>query len=292
MFNGFSALLLIVSTITSLSEGVLIKQYTIKHKIGGFIFTALVSFFSMIFFVLTDKGDFNASTEVWVMGTIAGALYCTASFLTYISFSIGSYALSTLILSYSLIFSIGYGLLFLGEPATPLTYAGLVLILFSLFLTRAKREDRQEKNNNSILWILSISISLLSSGMYSVMQRYQQIKFNNESDNEFMIIALGFSALTLIIIGIIKDGKNLKYIFKHGGLYATFAGLSNGATNLLSLVLNLFLPISLTSPTRTGLKLLLSFIVSRLLFKESFMKRQIIGVVLGIIAVILLNIKI
>ena len=107
-----------------------------------------------------------------------------------------------------------------------------------------------------------------------------------------MIITLGFSAVMLFIIGVIKDGRDTIYIFKHGSLYSSLAGISNGATNFLGLALNMLMVISLASPVKAGTKIIFSFIVSKLIFKEKFLKRQVAGVLIGAVALVLLNIKI
>ena len=128
--------------------------------------------------------------------------------------------------------------------------------------------------------------------MYSVVQRMQQREFNNEVTNEFMIIALGFSALSLFVVGIIKDGKDTRYILKNGAPYSSVAGISNGLTNFLSLAINMLLAISIASPIKSGAKIIFSFAVSKVIFKEKFLKRQVAAVLVGAVALVLLNIKI
>ena len=115
-------------------EGIFIKKYNSKHTKGGFIFTALVSLFSMLFFLVTDKGGFDFRAEMIPYAIVAAICYFSASFLTYVAFGCGSYVMSNLFLSYSLIFSIGYGLFFLGDPVTPLTIPGLIIVFISIFL--------------------------------------------------------------------------------------------------------------------------------------------------------------
>ena len=68
------------------------------------------------------------------------------------------------------------------------------------------------------------------------------------------------------------------------------AGLINGLRNVLSLLICTFLPISVSSATGSGMKIVISFFVSYLLFKETFLKRQIVGVGVGAAALVLLNI--
>ena len=50
-----AVLLIIIKTLVHMVEGTLIKKYNSKHSEGGFIFTAIVSLFSMVFFIITDK---------------------------------------------------------------------------------------------------------------------------------------------------------------------------------------------------------------------------------------------
>lgn len=275
-------------------EGVMIKKYNGKHNKGGFIFTALISLFAMLFFFITDKNGLNFPIEMIPYGIASGAFYCIASFLTFVAFGCGSFVLTNLFLSYSLLFSVGYGLFFLNDPATPLTYVGIALMMVSVFLVRGAKKGagNEEKVKISLKWIVCVALSVIGSGMFGVMQKLQQVKFEKSCDNEFMIVTLGFSALVLLIAGIIMNGKDLLYILRHGGLYASVAGVSNGATNLLNLVVNAMIPISIAAPTRSGIKIVISFLISLFIFKEKLTKRQVVGVIIGALALVLLNLKI
>lgn len=291
-------LLAVLSTGIHQIEGVMIKKYNSKHKQGGFIFTSLISLFAMLFFFITDKGGLNFPPEMIPYGIASGIFYCMASFLTYVAFGCGSFVLTNLFLSYSLLFSVGYGLFVLREDATPLTYAGLLLMMVSVFLVRsgnkknAPAEGEGPKIRISLKWVVCVALSVLGSGMFGVMQKLQQVKFEKSCDNEFMIVTLGFSAVTLFIIGLIMNGKDLFYILRHGGLYASVAGISNGATNLLNLAVNAMIPISIAAPTRSGVKIVISFLISLLIFREKLTRKQVAGVILGTAALILLNLKI
>ena len=264
---------------------------------GGFFFTALISLFAMLFFLITDHNGLVFRAEMIPYGIASGAFYCMASFLTYIAFGCGSFILTKLFLSYSLLFSVGYGLIILKEPATLFTYIGLILMMISVFLVRQKAEKATAKKDEprvklSLKWVICVALSVIGSGMFSVMQKLQQVKFLKTCDNEFMIVTLLFSAITLFSIGIITNRKNLLYILRHGGIYASVAGISNGATNLLNLVVNAMIPISIAAPTRSGIKLVISFLISLIIFKEKLSRRQTFGVIIGATALILLNLKI
>ena len=279
---------------TSLTEGLLIKQYNKKHEKGGFVFTAIISLFSMLFFLvfdlITDKKGLTFSVEMLPYAIAAGIVYCVASVLTFFALKYGSYALTMLILSYSLIFTTIYGLIFLNERVKVFTYIGFVLIALSLFFVRVQKTEEDQQKKNLFLWLLFVFISVACAGMFGVIQRMQQIRFEDAVTREFMVIALGSATVISFGIGLYSDKKDCLQILKQGLPYAATAGVANGATNMLSMFVYTLMPISIVSPTSAGVKIVISFILSCLVFKEKFLKRQVLGVVLGGIAVVLLNI--
>lgn len=279
-------LLILTSTAASLVEGVVIKKYNTKHTGGGFLFTGIVSLFSMLFFVVTDKNGFDFRTGVFVYGIISGIMYCSASVYTYIALECGSFAMTMLILSYTILFSIVYGIAFLGEKATAFTYIGFALLMLSIYFMNGKNVGKRKVTAK---WIAAMLISFVGCGGYGIIQRMQQIHYNDACTNEYMIVTLGFSAIVLIVIGAVRERGGIGAFIKIGGLYAAGAGVSNGATNFFALVLNTLIPISIAAPMRSGAKIVISFLVSVLIFRERFEKRQLAGLILGALALIFLN---
>lgn len=287
-------LFILLSVSASLTEGFLIKIYNKKHEKGGFVFTAVVSLFSMLFFLLfdliTDRSGLTFTVQMLPYAFVAGAAYCTASVFTFFALKNGPYALTMLILSYSLVITMLYGLIFLKEKVEWTTYVGFVLIAVSLFFVRGEKTEEDEKKKKSFLWVLFIVISVICAGIFGITQRMQQIRFENKVTNEFMMITLGFSSLASFAVGCISDGKKSFGILARSMPYASIAGLANGATNAFKMLAFLTIPISIESPTAAGVKIVLSFLLSVLALKEKLLKRQIIGVICGGIAVVLLNI--
>lgn len=279
-------LLVVISVLASLVEGIFIKKYNAKHSHGGFIFTGIVSLFSMLYFWFSNKLAFDCSPELLPYAIISGLLFCMASVLTYVALTCGSFSMSMLILSYAIVFPIVYGVVFTNEPVTVFSVVGFVLLSVSLFLTRGQTIG----GRFSVKWLVCILLSFFGSGMFSVVRRMQQLRFEDAYNNEFMIITLGISAFVLLSAGILIDGKHLKEIVRYGFPYAALAGVSNGIANMLSLVVNMFMPISLSSPLSSGVKIVVSFAVSSSVFKEKYLPRQIAGVAVGALALVFLNI--
>ena len=60
---------------------------------------------------------------------------------------------------------------------------------------------------------------------------------------------------------------------------------------MLTLIVFALVPVSYSAPVKAGLGIIYSFLISKLLFKEKFTKKQLAGVVLGFIAIIIMNIE-
>ncbi|MBR7095457.1 MAG: hypothetical protein IKC73_04490 [Clostridia bacterium] len=290
---------LLLSTATGLSEGVMIKLYNRKHEKGGFFFTALVSLFSMLVFVIREAIEsfggvgFEFSWPIVLFGLLGGFLYASASLMTYLAVQWGSYALSNLILSYSLVLTVAYGLIFRGEAAGLLTWCGFAIIAVSIFLLRKKNPEEAptEKKKVTFRWLFAIAYSVFAAAGFSIVRMYQQDLYASAYNNEFMIVCLGFSALLLFVVGIVRDKRDCWGIFKKGAPFATVAGLSNGATNLLQiLMLQIGVNVSYSGPIGAVLKSLGSFLLAVFLFRERFERRQLLGLALGATAVVLLSI--
>ena len=141
----------------------------------------------------------------------------------------------------------------------------------------------------SAKWLISILLSVICGGVFGIIKKAQQLRFDNAYNNEYMIITVVVSAIVLIAVGIIKDKKRLPYIMRYGSLYALGAGLANGAANMLGLIINNYMALSIASPVSSGLRIVVVFLISKLIFKEIFSKRHMIGVLLSMIAMVIIN---
>ena len=283
-------LFILLFSLLNLGEGIAIKEYGKRHGKGGMLVNALISLFAMTFFIATDKGGFCFNEKMIPLGIINSVLYASGFYLSFVAYKLGSFGLTKLVSSFSLLFPIFYGLLFLDEEATVLTFVGIFGILCAIALINFKKGTQNENHNFSFKWLLCILTSAVANGFISIITRYQQIEFNNEASNEFMIISLGGAFVILTAMSFVLDRNNFKYILRHGSPYGMVAGAFNGAKNFITLLIYLYLPISLSSPIKTGVNTILAFSVSILLYKENFTKIQFVGVALGAISVILLNI--
>ena len=282
-----SYLLILIKSAVNLSEGVLIKKYNKKYKFGSMFFTGIISLAAMLFSLLSDSDGFHAGTEILPYSLIFGAIYCVSYLMTFIALACGPFALSMLIISYSLVFPIVYGIVWLKESVTPFTCVGFALLAISLFLVLDTKNDGEYKI--SLKWGITIGITSVGNGILAIVQKMQQLRFNNVYNHEFMVIALALTTMVLLCLGIIRDRARIREVIRFGTPYAAAAGIANGLNNHLTMAINNLIPISISVPLISGVKIVMSYLYSSILFKERYLKRQVVGVIVGAAALVFLN---
>lgn len=284
-------LLMILYTFLNLGESIAVKEYSKKYGSGGMLMNGVIALFATLFFVITDTDGFNAPLEMIPFALINAVLFAAGYYYAFVAYATGSYGLTRLITSFGLLFSIFYGIFFLEEPTTVFTYIGIALILAALVLINYHKRKEGEPSSIRPRWVFAIIAVLISNGFIGILTRHQQILFNDSCSKEFQIISIGLSALILLVLGLTKFKADNKTVMTRGVIYGGVAGIMNGAKNFVTLAIYLHLPLSIISPTKTGLGLLLSFAMAIIVYKEKYTLRQIIGVVLGAAAVIILAIS-
>ena len=240
----------------------------------------------MLFFIFTSK-DFIFDSGLIIYAILFGISYAAATLFSVMAVAQGPLSLTTLIIAYSLMLPTFYGLIFLKDPITVGFIPGLALLVISLILINKKSTDSPPI---TVKWIKSVVLSFLGNGMCSVFQKAQQVKFDGAYKNEFMILALIFVCIILGFFVILKERKEIKFFAKAGTHLALFCGIANGITNLFVMILSGLIPVSLMFPLISAGGIIVTYVVSKVFFKENLTKAQFIGFILGIASVVFLSI--
>ena len=272
------------------AESMAIKRYGDKYGQGGMFFNGIICLFAVIFYLLSDQGGLIFPGGVVIYGLINSCLYATGFYAAYLAYVSGSFGLSKLITSFTCVIPIIYGIVFAGESQSPVYYVAFALILVSLFLMRFQKPDADGgKVKFSPKWIISVILVIVSNGFISVLGKMQHAAFGDTYKNEFLIVTYIGSTLWLFLMGFLFERRSFRSTVKYGVLYGAAAGLCNGLGNWLNLTSYNYLDLSVSVPIKTGAGLVLSFLVSLIIYKERFSVRQIIAVILGTLAVVLIN---
>jgi drug/metabolite transporter (DMT)-like permease len=223
---------------------------------------------------------------------MANAVFYAAGFhLTFVAYRCGPFGLTKLLSTFSLLFPIFYGIFALDEEGGYIVYVCIALIFLSVFLVNQKKSNSDESIKISLKWFICILLSVISNGCISIITRSQQIRFDNACSNEFSVFSLAGAFILMMVLGFITERDKMGRVFKAGTLYGAAAGIFNGAKNFITLAIYLYLPLSVISPIKSGLNIVLTFATALLIYKERYTARQMLGVALGAAAVILLALQ-
>ena len=119
----------------------------------------------------------------------------------------------------------------------------------------------------------------------------QQVRFDGAYKNEFMITSLLIVTLVSLVMFLIRERHEAKSYFRYGILPSAISGVLNGMVNLFVMLLtSRNMPMSLMFPLISSGGIIITYLVSRLYYKEKLTKLQFVGFVMGIASVIFLNI--
>ena len=294
--------LLLITAIVGISiQQISQKAYNKKVGGGAFIFSAASALVAMLVFLIASKGELSFQMEVVGYSVLFAVGYCMALAFSFLAIANGSLSLTSLVLQFSLIIPTFYGILFLQEETDFFLFAGIALLVASIVLVNIpvgeKKEknaetEKTEKNQNKTTWkwALFALLMFIGNGGCSTVQKMQQTHFNGLYKSEFMIVALVITTVALVVISLFTERKEMLPALKKGvGYYAVY-GVANGISNLIVLLLATKMSSSIVYPVLSAGGIVITSFVSVFVYKEKMNLFQKIGLILGVLAIVALNI--
>jgi multidrug transporter EmrE-like cation transporter len=281
-----NALLLISIILGVTAQDVTKKIYNKKSSAPGtYFFVTLSALVAAIFFTLTS-GSLSFNMDLIPYSAAFAVAYTTGVVGSVVAIASGPLSLTTLIVSFSLMLPTLYGLIFRNDPISIGLFPGLVLLAASLVLIN--KRDAEVKINPK--WVISVIFAFLGNGFCTIAQNVQQVRFSGNYKSEFMIIALAITAVAALVMTLIKERKIIQKQSPLCYSLGVICGAANGAVNYIVMVLSLRMHASVMFPIISAGGILMAAILSMTVYREKLSKLQKIGLALGILAIIVLNI--
>ena len=282
--------LLFLTALFIVFQKVIQDRYNAKCRSGVFLFSGMISFFAMCFFMAVNR-DWTWSSELIIPAVSFGLSYAAATVFVVLAIKCGSLAKTTLIMSYSLLVPAFAGLVILREPLGIPMIAGMILLVLSLWLTNHRKKTADTpKEKISLKWLVFVLLGFVGNGMCSTVQKLAPHYLGADVNLTLSTIAaLGLSTVVLIAASFLTKETDLKSTLRVGGPLSLFCGLFNGAVNYLAIYLNQFIPASVMFPVLSAGELILIVPYALLVRRERFTAKQWAGFAVGVVSVVLLN---
>ena len=281
------SILYLITIIAGVSgQNITKKIYTKKTGTSGsYLFSSLTAFFSMMFFLVTSK-NINWNPGI-VPYSLAFALsFATSSLFGLLAIANGPLSLSSLMISYSLMIPTFYGIIFLKESISICFVIGLALLAISLFLVNKKND----KCPVTLKWLLFVFLSFAGNGFSSTFQKMQQLAFDGGYKSEFMILSLAIVFFIFAVVTLVTNNGNFRSNLYHARFTAIASGAMNGIVNLLVMVLSGMIAVSVMFPLISAGGIIVTYVVSKVFYKEKLTRTQFAGFLTGIASIVFLNI--
>ena len=203
----------------------------------------------------------------------------------------GPASMVTLIYSCGFTIPIFYGLIFWAERVSYFQWFGILLLVLVLWLILGRSDEKIPP----VTWLPFALLCMLGSGIIAILQKtHQYSDFANELPF-FLVYALFFSALfTSIASLLIRDKKtNEEDTSKKRDLKDIFIpiclGICVSVLNFMNLSLSGKLPSAIHFPIYNIGSMILTSIISAVIYKDRPSKKQFVGFCLGIIAILIVG---
>ena len=253
-----------------------------------------VAFICAVIFVIGKLGDIlTVSSFSLVMAIFFGLSVALTQIMQAKALVNGSSSIVTLIYSCGFLVPIFYGLMFWGEEVSIYQWLGVVLILASLILIVFKTE----KSSAILTWLPFAVLAMLGSGINAIFQKTHQYSEFADELPFFLVFALFFSTLFTGAASLVISGKGgspaqptKKQRMMKNIVIPICLGVCVGALNFLNLSLSGRLPSVILFPVSNIGGLILTSVISGIIYKDKPTKRQLVGLITGVIAILMVGI--
>ncbi len=205
----------------------------------------------------------------------------------------GSVALTAFVKQLSLVFVSLWGFVFWQIDLTVNVGIGLLLITVALALCFFKQKTAgTQAAVVTAKWFGYAAILIIGNAGCSIIQKYQQFAYNGKHGAMLMVFSSFFSAVICLLLARHEDKRDWGVTFKTSWYLPAGAGFASAMLNLFVLLMaSTTLSPSVIYPGIAVGGVTLTTLFSVLVFREKLSLRQWLGLAVGVVALVFLNVS-
>lgn len=223
----------------------------------------------------------NVSFFTVFLGLLFGIVTALSNFYKMCALTAGPMHITLLVTTSSMIIPAMSGVFF-GEGFSIFKLILVVVLIAFIYLSF----DKTNNGETNKKWVMLCFFAFLFQGSIGVLQKIHQFSPHKEEVGGFLLVAF-ICSLIYSRIRAKNTFKELGFEKKHI-ILAVICGICTYIMNFLNLKLSGVLPSQLFFPLVNGSAIVLSSLMSVLIFKESLTKKQTTGLAGGILSLILM----
>ena len=279
------------------------RAYYIKNTMvresEKYSLNAGLSFVCAISLVVLSGFSITASWYSVLLGLLFGAVGMFNATVVVQAIKAGPFGYTMVIVNLSTALTALSGAMFWGESLGAFKIVGIVLMLISFFFAIDTENDGGKKANKT--WFLLCVLGLLSCALVGIMQKVHQTSAHKNELTAFLLVSFLTSAsLSMIWYFLQRKKENATQAQEESAtqeackkaksawpfvIALLICGIGGAGNNILNLYLSGVTDAAIFFPLVNGVPLLANLLVAFLLFKEKLKRKQMLGFVMGIVAI-------
>lgn len=259
-----------------------------QHSTNSSVFNAIKSITSLALFALMAVSGFKLHFPTFLFGNFFGACLCLSMYSGYRALCLGSMALTSMMVSFSVIIPLFWGVTVGKESLNFIQILALFLLLTAIVLTNSNhffQGKTSHPKSKYLKWSIFVSTTFLSNGICSILQKQHQALYPESYNEEFMFFAMMLCVLIFSGISLFKNSV-LDIKKTRGKWLGALSGVANGLANYLTLSLAGFENASILFPVISAGTLLGAVLCGKFLFKEKLKVNHYFALGCGMLAVV------
>ena len=284
--------LMAVSIMFSVVNAGLLRSFgnkTKDNRFSPFIFNAGVSvvWMTLLSLWLLISGDCKISATAVIYGVVYGVILGLFLLFKMQATAEGPVSLTTLIGSCAFIIATGFSVFYAGESVSKFQLIGMGLLLASLVLCINPKKSGEKLTTK---WFINCFMFFFIGGLVGILYKLFGKSTASDQVNTMILVASVVSGIFFVSGGFIEAKKNHKSIEKPTRLvllYMLLCGIAGCVYIRLNVSLSKVIPGAIFFPVSNGGMVILSTVIGKVLFGEKLKRIQIIGILIGLIAIII-----
>lgn len=255
-------------------------------------FNAMVSVIWIIGLSVLNKGA-HISVSAWIWGGVYGSVMSAFLLCKMQALATGPVSITSFIGCSSLLLSTGFGIIYFNEHISIIQIIGVMCLLLALFLTILKTTqsaEREEKTKK--IWPVWSALFFICSAATGIIFKLHQSSPVRNEVNQMMLAAAVTSTVLFLISSLIvqfRTNRTLPHIASTAWVSVIACGIVSCGYNRLNISLSGMLPSIIFFPVFNGAVILFASLLAALLFREKITKRQMIGIGIGIVSLLMVS---
>lgn len=269
-----------------------------QNLLANGLFSALIAIAFVVF--VGAKGMTISAPTVW-FGAMFGFGFIATVSVYYYAMQSGPLSYTTFFFSASMIVPVIIGLFVWDESLKMTQGIGMAMFMAAFYCISVLGGEKGGKVN--VRWIILCFATWLLNGLIGVVSKQHQINMAGTEYVQMMMMSFVFAAVFALIAAVFfavldskKEKKTVGAVVKtdmslmwHGKVPLLGAALGSGMANVIMTYLSSRLPGGYLYPITLGSVVVLVSLFSILVLKEKPSKPGLIGILIGLVAIVVTN---